>query len=218
MEAECCIFMLFLRLRMLSEDWYTWMLTETEMKRNQGLVKRQSYQQNQKLSPHVSVCHTPSVLCPQPHWALVGLGVDAEQILQTRPGEGTAGGSAHGTAIHGALSLGTTSSSNPQDSWRSVGTCHWEFLLLFTAGGLCSHFLGAGAFVIFTGKRSQVMVCRGEEVNEVIGFLTHFHSWMRWWSDWPDSVGWRKGWESLHHLCHRCQMEPASPLFKISRR
>lgn len=30
MEAECCIFMLFLRLRMLSEDWYTWMLTETE--------------------------------------------------------------------------------------------------------------------------------------------------------------------------------------------
>lgn len=30
MEAECCIFILFLRFRMLSEDWYTWMLMETE--------------------------------------------------------------------------------------------------------------------------------------------------------------------------------------------
>lgn len=25
-EAACCIFMLFFLLRMLSEDWYTWML------------------------------------------------------------------------------------------------------------------------------------------------------------------------------------------------
>lgn len=29
MEAECCIFMLFFRLRMLSEDWYTWMLKKS---------------------------------------------------------------------------------------------------------------------------------------------------------------------------------------------
>lgn len=26
--AACCIFMLFFLLRMLSEDWYTWMLQE----------------------------------------------------------------------------------------------------------------------------------------------------------------------------------------------
>lgn len=26
--AACCIFMLFFLLRMLSEDWYTWMLWE----------------------------------------------------------------------------------------------------------------------------------------------------------------------------------------------
>lgn len=30
MDDECCIFMLFFLFRILSEDWYTWMLTETE--------------------------------------------------------------------------------------------------------------------------------------------------------------------------------------------
>lgn len=34
-EAECCIFMLFFLLRMLSEDWYTWML-ENEERRVRG--------------------------------------------------------------------------------------------------------------------------------------------------------------------------------------
>lgn len=37
MDAECCIFMLFLRLRMLSEDWYTWMLTKGRNVRNEGI-------------------------------------------------------------------------------------------------------------------------------------------------------------------------------------
>jgi len=36
MEAECWIFMLFLRLRMLSEDWYTWMLPATTQERRKG--------------------------------------------------------------------------------------------------------------------------------------------------------------------------------------
>lgn len=40
MEAECCIFMLFLRLRMLSDDWYTWMLQGAEMFVGGGGVKK----------------------------------------------------------------------------------------------------------------------------------------------------------------------------------
>lgn len=41
--------------------------------------------------------------------------------------------------------------------------------------------------------------------------ITHCRSWMRWWSDWPDSVEWKKDWVNPHHLCHRCQTEQALP-------
>ena len=38
MEAECWIFMLFFRLRMLSEDWYTWMLPSRQENREIRLL------------------------------------------------------------------------------------------------------------------------------------------------------------------------------------
>lgn len=28
---------------------------------------------------------------------------------------------------------------------------------------------------------------------------------MRWWNERLDSVAWMKGWENLHHPCHRCR-------------
>lgn len=164
----------------------------------------------------VCVCHTPSILGAQPHWALVGLRVDAEQVLQACPGERAPGGAAHGAAIHGALCVGTASSAYAQHAWSSVGAGHRELLLLLTAGGLCSHVLGAWTLVILEGGREGVWVydvfmyaC----VTEVcMSVFTHCHSWMIWWSDWPDSAEWMKGWVSPRHRCHHCQMEQAPPL------
>lgn len=38
MDDECCIFMLFFLFRILSEDWYTWMLRSREITGKQALL------------------------------------------------------------------------------------------------------------------------------------------------------------------------------------
>lgn len=58
MEAECCIFMLFLRFRMLSDDWYTWILTQ-----NRGIAGNQvikSEHRQEKEATFLCVTHHPS--------------------------------------------------------------------------------------------------------------------------------------------------------------
>lgn len=42
--------------------------------------------------------------------------------------------------------------------------------------------------------------------------FTHCRSWTIWWSDWPDSVGLKRDWGNLRHLCRHCQTEQAPPL------
>lgn len=165
----------------------------------------------------VFVHHTPSILSAQPHGALVGLRVDAEQVLQARPGERAPGGPTHSAAVHGALCMGAARSADPQHPWSSVGACHWELLLLLTAGGLCSHVLGAWTLVIFDGVMREsisipcVCVCK-YVCDRSMSIFTHCRSWMIWWSDWPDSAEWMKGWVNPHHQCHHCQREQAPPL------
>lgn len=86
----------------------------------------------------------------------MGLWVDAEQVLQARPGEGAPGGPTHGASVHRDLRVGAASSTHPQHSWSSVGTCHCELLFLLTAGGLCGHVLGAWTLIIFEGENDRV--------------------------------------------------------------
>lgn len=143
MEAACCIFILFFRLRMLSEDWYTWMLAQipeidSSVAVWRGILGEFGFSES-----------LPSVLGAQPHRALIGLRVDTQKVLQTGPGEGSPRGSSHGPAVHGALGESPASSSNAQHSRGAVRARYWELLLLLTAGGLCSHVFGARAFIIF---------------------------------------------------------------------
>lgn len=122
------------------------------------MEKSQSTQRFQKFTfviSQVSVYHTPSVLGAQPHWALVGLRVDAEQVLQARPGERAPGGATHGAAIHGALRVGAAPCAYPQHARSAVGAGHRELLLLLTAGGLCRHVLAARTLVVYEGERSE---------------------------------------------------------------
>lgn len=109
---------------------------------------------NHELCVHMFVCHTPSILCAEPYWALVGFWVDAEQVLQAGPSERAPRGTAHGTAVHGALCLAPTSSANPEHPWSAVGTCCRELLLLLAAGGLCNHVLGAWTLIVLDRKNT----------------------------------------------------------------
>lgn len=85
------------------------------------------------------VCVVPAVLSAQPHRALVGLRVDAEQVLQTGPGEGAPGGAAHGAAVHRVLRVDAVPSAHPQHPSSAVGAGEGELLLLLAAGGLRHH-------------------------------------------------------------------------------
>lgn len=96
----------------------------------------------------VCICVVPAVLSAQPHRALVGLRVNAEQVLQTGPGEGAPGGAAHGAAVHGVLRVDAVASPHPQHPSSTVGAGEGELLLLLTAGGLRHHVFRTLTLVI----------------------------------------------------------------------
>lgn len=60
--------------------------------------------------------------------------------------------------------------------------------------------------------RVCVHLCFSVSVCVYLFILTYCHSWMIWWSDWPDSAEWTTDWENPHHRCHRCQTGQALPL------
>lgn len=163
------------------------------------------------------MCHIPSVLGAQPHRALIGFWVNAEEVLQTGPSERTPGGAAHGPAIHRAVCMNAVSSTHPQHPRSSIGAGNWELLLLLTTGGLSYHVFGALTFIICVGRKYEcVCVCvSGKCVCVYLFILTYCHSWMIWWSDWPDSAEWTTDWENPHHRCHRCQTDQARPSILI---
>lgn len=55
------------------------------------------------VSPHPG--DVPAILGAQPHGALMGFRVKAEEVLEAAPGEGAAAGAAQGSPVSGALAV-----------------------------------------------------------------------------------------------------------------
>lgn len=56
-----------------------------------------------QVSPHPR--DVPAILSAQPHGALMGFRVKAEEVLEAAAGEGAAAGAAQGSSIRGALAV-----------------------------------------------------------------------------------------------------------------
>lgn len=93
--------------------------------------------------------HAPAVLGAQPHGALVGFGVEAQQVLEAAAGEGAAAGAPQGSAIRGALAVPALSEGGGEGEEAGL-------LLLLRARRLRRRLLAARDFLVWKGRDGGV--------------------------------------------------------------
>lgn len=88
--------------------------------------------------------HAPTVLGAQPHGALVGFGVEAQQVLEAAAGEGAAAGAPQGSAVCGALAVPALPEGGGEGEEAGL-------LLLLRARRLRCRLLAAWDFLVWGG-------------------------------------------------------------------